>query len=158
MSEELRLLQNVWQEVFKAAILLSPTFIVSAGIALILSFVPNRNKRFFLLYFGFALFGGTIGVFIGASKQSVIVSVLPPLITLISGYVLFTKSNALSLKSRYALGGGVVAFIVMLLVCAFYMRGFVSPPDAVSDRPAESTTPEPEENPKCGCCHVHITH
>jgi hypothetical protein len=122
---------DVWSNVINALILLSPSFLCSGIIALVISFLfrTKFDYRFVqnsIFFFGFALFGATIGAFIGASRQPIVGSILPPLVTLISGYVLITKESSFSNRTRVVIPGAVIVFIAMLLLIAFSMRGYVN--------------------------------
>ena len=70
----------------------------------------------------FATFGSTIGMFMGASASPIVTSILPPIITLISGYLALTASKDMPPKVKVVVPGALVALLLSLLFSAFYMK------------------------------------
>lgn len=70
----------------------------------------------------FATFGATIGMFMGASASPVVTSILPPVITLISGYLAFTMSKDMPPEVKIIIPGALVSLLLSLLFSAFYMK------------------------------------
>ena len=83
-----------------------------------------RVWRSVIVFSTFAAFGTTIGMFMGASKSDIVSSLLPPIITLISGYLAYLGSRELPIKIRALIPGGVFALLVSLLYSAFYMKSW----------------------------------
>ena len=109
--------------------ILIPVTVFCLLLILFLSFVYKKYIRCRIwrsaIVFGvFSAFGATIGMFMGASKSDIVSSLLPPIITLISGYLAFLGSKDLPLKIKALIPGGVFALLVSLLYSAFYMKAW----------------------------------
>lgn len=87
-------------------------------------YVRCRIWRSTLFFSVFAAFGTTIGMFMGASKSEIVSSLLPPIITLISGYLAYIGSRDLPNKIKVLIPGGVFILLVSLLYSAFYMKSW----------------------------------
>jgi len=69
-------------------------------------------------------FGMTIGLFMGASKSDIVSSLLPPIITLVSGYIVYLGSKELSSDIKRLIPGGVFVFLMCLVFSAYYMKAW----------------------------------
>lgn len=87
-------------------------------------YIRCRFWRSSIVFGVFSAFGATIGLFVGASKSDIVSSLLPPIITLISGYLAYLGSRDLPVKIKALLPGGVFALLVSLLYSAFYMKSW----------------------------------
>src|SRR3990167_10136032 len=57
----------------------------------------NTNARdIFVLTFMFSLFGAVVGAFCGASETPIVSTIVPAIISLISGYIIYLTSKDLS--------------------------------------------------------------
>jgi hypothetical protein len=70
----------------------------------------------------FSTFGATIGMFMGASASPIVTSILPPVITLISGYLALIASKDMPTEIKIVIPGALVALLLSLLFSAFYMK------------------------------------
>lgn len=109
--------------------ILLPVAVFCVGLILLLSWVYKKyiRCRFWRsgVVFGvFSAFGTTIGMFMGASKSEIVSSLLPPIITLISGYLAYLGSRDLPAKLKALIPGGVFVLLVSLLYSAFYMKSW----------------------------------
>jgi len=109
--------------------ILIPVAVFCLVLMLFLSWVYKKyfRCRFWrsAIVFGvFAAFGTTIGMFMGASKSEIVSSLLPPIITLISGYLAYLGSRDLPDKLKALIPGGVFMLLVSLLYSAFYMKSW----------------------------------
>ncbi|TOM02820.1 hypothetical protein CGH85_23295 [Vibrio parahaemolyticus] len=77
-----------------------------------------------LIFSVFSAFGTTIGMFMGASKSEIVSSLLPPLITLVSGYLAYIGSKDFSDNIKCSIPGGVLVLLISLLYAAFYMKSW----------------------------------
>ena len=109
--------------------ILLPVFFFGAVTAALLS---GAYKRFaqcefwksFMIFSVFSAFGITIGMFMGASKSEIVSSLLPPIITLISGYLAYLGSKELPDQVKVLIPGGVFVLLVSLLYAAYYMKAW----------------------------------
>ena len=109
--------------------ILCPVFLFAALVVCCLALMhrrwPETSFFFCLLIFAvFAAFGATIGMFMGASRSDIVSSLLPPIITLISGYIVFIGSKDLSPPIRVIVPCAVLALLVCLLFSAYYMKSW----------------------------------
>jgi hypothetical protein len=63
-------------------------------------------------------------MFMGASRSDVVSSILPPIMTLISGYIVYLGSKNLSNEVRKLIPGGVFVLLLSLLFSAYYMKAW----------------------------------
>lgn len=77
-----------------------------------------------MIFSVFCSFGSTIGMFMGASRSDIVSSLLPPIITLISGYVVYLGSKELPGEIKRLIPGGVFALLLSLLFSAYYMKAW----------------------------------
>ena len=131
MNDKLIILTEIWDEAITAMILLSPPLVMGALASIVMAklFSTYLNRSIWpiaALFFMFSLFGTTIGVFMGASKQPIVASTLPPIITLVSGYIVLTKGADMSPRTRLTLPGALLMLLLMLLFGAFYMKCYTS--------------------------------
>jgi predicted neutral ceramidase superfamily lipid hydrolase len=122
---------------FNAAIyafkILIPVFTFGLGIVLFLAGAYKGYKQtpFWssaMVFAVFGTFGATIGMFMGASRSDIVSSLLPPIITLISGYIVYLGSKDLSEQIKTLIPGAVFVLLLSLLFSAYYMKawyGFV---------------------------------
>lgn len=118
---------------FKAAIyaleILLPVFVF--GLVLVLS-LSGAYRRYLqttfwpsaMIFMVFCSFGTTIGMFMGASRSDIVSSILPPIITLISGYIIYLGSKDLSNEVKKLIPGGVFVLLLSLLFSAYYMKAW----------------------------------
>jgi hypothetical protein len=116
----------------RAIVVLLPVFVIGAGSSLVFSFfyyriVGGRLLRSLMIFLTFSSFGSTIGMFMGASSQPIVASVLPPVITLTSGYLVFLKSASFPLRTRVLIPGALVLMLGMLQFAAWYMKFWLNP-------------------------------
>ena len=87
-------------------------------------YIHCRFWRSGIIFGMFSAFGSTIGMFMGASKSEIVSSLLPPIITLISGYLAYLGSKDLPVNLKVLIPGGVFVLLVSLLYSAFYMKSW----------------------------------
>jgi len=114
-----------------ALTILLPVFVFSIVFTFLFAFlysfyIKSKRYKIMVMFLVFSLFGGTIGIFIGGSKAAIVSSILPPIITLISGYLVFVVSKELSTEIKALLPGAVIVLLVTLLFSAFYMKSWFS--------------------------------
>lgn len=131
MDDALSMMRDVWGETFRAMVLLSPPVVLGALFSLTTAklYSVHLHRSMWpiaVVLFMFGLFGATIGIFMGASKQPIVASILPPVITLASGYIVLTKTSDLSIRTRLILPAALMMLLLMLLLGAFYMKGYTS--------------------------------
>lgn len=122
------LIANFNAAIFALEILL-PTFVF--GLALVLSlagaYKGYKQTPYWttaMIFLVFCSFGTTIGMFMGASRSDVVSSLLPPIITLISGYIVYLGSKDLSDEIKTLIPGGVFVLLLSLLFSAYYMKAW----------------------------------
>lgn len=113
--------------VVKAISLLLPvgvvcTLLVAALTWLYHRFAETEVWRTFVAIAVFAAFGATIGMFMGASASPIVTSILPPVITMISGYLAFSAAKDMPPKIQIVVPGALLALLISLLFSAFYMK------------------------------------
>jgi predicted neutral ceramidase superfamily lipid hydrolase len=118
---------------FNAAIyafkILAPVFVF--GLTLVL-FIAGAYKAYkktpfwtcAMVFAVFGIFGVTIGMFMGASRSDIVSSLLPPIITLISGYIVYLGSKDLSDQMKELIPGAVFVLLLSLLFSAYYMKAW----------------------------------
>lgn len=67
-------------------------------------------------------------MFMGASSEPIVSSVLPPITTLISGYLALVKTNGLPQKTRLLIPPSLVLMLGMLQFSAWYIKFYLNPP------------------------------
>lgn len=145
MSAEFQLFVDVWRAALNAIIILSPAVLFSLILSITIArlyarFFSKSVWPFTVLLLIFSLFGAMIGIFVGASRQPIISNTLPPIIALVSGYIVLTKSNGIPSRTRLVFPAGVLLLLLMLLIGAFYMKGVIAGEDSLknSDDPKDS--------------------
>jgi uncharacterized membrane protein YfcA len=128
MTELLKNFASAW----RALSTLTPVFLSAIALSLVLSILYNYiNKnivaRALVVFLVFSVFGSTIGVFMGASKSPIVTSLLPPIITLIAGYIAYLGSKELPKEFKELLPGAVLLLLSNLLFSAFYMKFWLLP-------------------------------
>ena len=108
---------------------LLPVFFFSAVTVILLSCAYKRYAqcefwKSSIVFLVFSTFGITIGMFMGASKSDIVSSLLPPVITLVSGYLAYLGSKELPEQIKVLIPGGVFALLVSLLYAAYYMKAW----------------------------------
>lgn len=111
---------------------LAPIFSSGIVLSIVLALLYNyRNKnpfdRTLIVFLVFSVFGSTIGVFMGASSSPIVTSLLPPIITLIAGYVAYLGSKELPQEFKELLPGAVLLLLTNLLFSAFYIKFWLLP-------------------------------
>lgn len=79
----------------------------------------------FLVFLSFSIFGSTIGIFIGASKNSIVKDILPIIITMITGYFTYITTNNQNGVPSWILTlipAIVLLILLNLVLSAFYMK------------------------------------
>ncbi len=118
---------------FSAAIyalkILFPVFVFGLMIVLALAaaYKAYQKSAYWssaMIFLVFCCFGTTIGMFMGASRSDIVSSLLPPIITLISGYIVYLGSKDLSEKVKALIPGSVFVLLLSLLFSAFYMKSW----------------------------------
>lgn len=113
--------------VWKTFVLLLPVFlmilfttVLSAGLYKRLFNVALLHSGMVIAAFGF--FGATIGCFVGSSRSPIVSSILPPLVTLLSGWVALLSSRELPTRMKLLFPGAMVVMMFSLLGSAFYLK------------------------------------
>ncbi|TAK99021.1 MAG: hypothetical protein EPO07_11215 [Verrucomicrobia bacterium] len=117
----------------KALVILAPLFagclLGSLFLASLYRFVLcERWLRTLMVFVAFSFFGMTVGMFVGASSQPMVASILPPVIALISGYIAFVGGKNVPVKTRLLMPGGLVLMLVMLQLATWYMKLYTMSP------------------------------
>lgn len=112
--------------------LLLPVGIFCLTLVILVSFghkkyIRHRFEQSGLFFGMFAVFGATIGMFMGASQSAIVSSLLPPIITLISGYLAYLGSRSLPAEIKMLMPGGIFILAVSLLYSAFYSTMWHNP-------------------------------
>ena len=107
--------------------LLWPLFVGVSGVSLILAvaYLGTSQASFFrrLMIIGmYAAFGATLGTFVGASKDSVLQLALTPVLALCTGFLAIYANKEVPDEIKVLVPGALLAFLVLLLFSAFYMR------------------------------------
>jgi hypothetical protein len=103
-------------------------FIIVISLCVVVVYVivlKSHWRRTFGLALMFAGFGGTIGIFLGSSATPVISALLPPIITLVAGYVAYLTNKELSAEFRLLVPGALIAFQASLLFGFWYIDYFL---------------------------------
>ena len=58
----------------------------------------------------FAIFGAAIGVFIGGAKESIVSTILPSLITLVTGYIAYLATKEMDEEIKKNIPGAMIMF------------------------------------------------
>lgn len=111
----------------KALLLLAPVLLTCGVLVsfitwLYFKYAKSEIWRTAMVVAMFATFGATIGMFMGASASPIVTSILPPVITLISGYLALTASKDMPPEVKVFVPGALVALLLSLLFSAFYMK------------------------------------
>ena len=118
---------------FKAAIyalkILLPAFVFALFLVLSLAGAHKAVQQTpfwpgVMIFALFSSFGTTIGMFMGASRSDVVSSLLPPIITLVSGYIVYLGSKELSATVKIFIPGGIFILLLCLLFSAYYMKAW----------------------------------
>lgn len=113
---------------FTISIILPPVMFCFTLGGITAFFAYRIEQRNFLRAFGFFLttstFGLTIGMFMGASEAPIVSSVLPPIITLVSGYLTYQSGKLLNEDLKPLIPGGIFTLLLNILFSAFYMKTF----------------------------------
>lgn len=133
MNYTFRAIINNFVTALDAIVVLVPLFVVGTLASVLFSYLYSRSlrERFLrsiMVFLTFSSFGSTVGMFMGASSQPIVASVLPPVITLVSGYLAFVKSANLPLKTRVLVPGALVLMLGMLQYSAWYVKLYLNPP------------------------------
>ena len=112
---------------WKALLLLLPVFAFCALSVLSIALLYYKKIHFPFWRVGiicavFSSFGATIGMFMGASSSPIVTSILPPIITLISGYLAVSAGKEFPIRTRVIIPGAVLVLLISLLFAAFYMK------------------------------------
>lgn len=113
--------------IWKAFLLLTPVLLTCGIIVTLITllyfkYAKSEVWRTAIAVTMFATFGATIGMFMGASASPVVTSILPPVITLVSGYLAFAASKDMPSETKIIIPGALVALLLSLLFSAFYMK------------------------------------
>jgi len=76
---------------------------------------------------GFGLYGVVVGVFMGASKVSLVNELLPALITVLSGYLAYLATRNTRRNYILIFGPGLITMVLCLLFSTFYHVFFKNP-------------------------------
>lgn len=111
----------------KALALLAPVVLVCSMLVVLITWLYQKYAdteawRTAIAVAMFSTFGATIGMFMGASASPIVTSILPPVITLVSGYLAFSASKDMPPKIQIVVPGALVALLLSLLFSAFYMK------------------------------------
>ncbi|MCI5145608.1 MAG: hypothetical protein D3923_08765 [Candidatus Electrothrix sp. AR3] len=118
---------------FKAGVyalkILIPTFIFDIILVLSLACAHKGYKQTpfwsgLMIFSLFSVFGTTIGMFMGASRSDIVSSLLPPIMTLISGYIVYLGSKDLPDEVKIFIPGGIFILLLSLLFSAYYMKAW----------------------------------
>ncbi len=125
-------LANNMDAAAKALRLLAPVLLICALLVAFITWLYFRHTkseiwRTAMAVAMFATFGATIGMFMGASASPIVTSILPPVITLISGYLAIAASKDMPPKVKVVVPGALVALLLSLLFSAFYMKFWYVP-------------------------------
>jgi hypothetical protein len=125
---------NYWSELcanlailVRAVVILLPLFAICLLGSMLLSLMYRlalleRFLRTSMVFLAFSFFGMTVGMFVGASSQPMVASILPPVIALISGYIAFVSGKSVPVKTRLLMPGGLMLMLAMLQIATWYMK------------------------------------
>jgi len=121
------MLTHVFTAAYTGLLLLTPivSFCIVVCIVLLCVYKSlgiNNLYKGLAISLMFAIFGAAIGVFIGGAKESIVSTILPSLITLVTGYIAYLATKEMDEEIKKNIPGAMIMFLISLLFSSFYMK------------------------------------